>query len=145
MRADQTRFTDDDMIVIHELLVYSTIEMMRALLVSGKTELPDDLAVGMRHNRYQVPIAQILSNFGADGAKHNRIYSACGLAISPGSEDVNGQNNPQNVFGGRAESSLAWAGGRAHFGKCVNCNQKTLVGVKNWCKACISGHCGTKK
>lgn len=36
----------------------------------------------------------------------------------------------------------AWAGGEPRPGTCVNCDKKTMVGVKSWCKGCIKGHCG---
>lgn len=37
----------------------------------------------------------------------------------------------------------AWAGTEEpKKGICVNCDKKTLVGVKSWCKSCIKGHCG---
>ncbi|MBI5357837.1 hypothetical protein HZB74_03245 [Candidatus Saccharibacteria bacterium] len=37
----------------------------------------------------------------------------------------------------------AWAGTEDPVeGTCVNCEKKTKVGVKNWCKGCIKGHCG---
>lgn len=53
------------------------------------------------------------------------------------------------IFGGEiAESAAvskenAWAGtDKPARGTCVNCNKRTKVGVKNWCKGCIKGHCG---
>ncbi len=108
MRADGDRFTDDDMVVIHELLVFSSIEMMRAFHLesegllkadidaySGREASLAEIQATMNSELFQ----QALSNFGVEGAIHNRIYSACGLSISLGGEnDIS--NNPQAVFGG---------------------------------------------
>jgi hypothetical protein len=144
MRANEHRFTDDDMVVLHELLVFSTIEMMRAFHLE-KTAL-----VGSGSGAYQgrelhmmslqamnaESFQNVLSNFGADGARHNRIYSACGLSISLGGE-VNEFEGPQSAFGGLSRKELSWHGGIIKKGKCVNCFKETDVGVASWCKKCI--------
>jgi hypothetical protein len=48
-----------------------------------------------------------LSGFGADGARNNRGYSACGTAIFAGEEQTNPYAGPQIAFGGidQAEQS----------------------------------------
>jgi hypothetical protein len=106
MRAN-SQFTTDDWAVMHELLVYSTIEMMRALylkeaaLKRGETyEGHDMMPVSMSLLESTDPMSfqAMLGGFGADGAKNNRTYSACGLSISLGNE--NAENNPQSAFGG---------------------------------------------
>ncbi len=43
------------------------------------------------------------------------------------------------------DETNSWHGGRVKRGKCVNCKERTEVGVKDWCKKCISGHCGSRK
>lgn len=43
----------------------------------------------------------------------------------------------------RISKENAWAGTENPVeGTCVNCDKKTKVGVKSWCKGCIKGHCG---
>jgi hypothetical protein len=100
MRANTQEFTDDDSVVLHELLVYSTIELMRALHIgneSRETTSAGAMANHMQHieaNLFQ----NMLTNFAVDGATNYRIYSACGLAISAGVDRV--QDGPQSAFGG---------------------------------------------
>jgi hypothetical protein len=111
MRADTESFSDDDATVLHELLVYSTIEMMRALHVRTKQLLDNPnimswkgtLDVAYLQSLDAASFQNMLSGFGADGAKNNRTYSACGLSISLGGPD--GSGDPQSIFGG-AENSL---------------------------------------
>jgi hypothetical protein len=107
MRANGDRFTDDDSIVLHELLVYSTIEMMRALhLQATEPGIKSDsfysaeyLDIAYLQSLDASSFQNMLGGFGADGARNNRTYSACGLAISPG-ETGNFGENPQHAFGG---------------------------------------------
>ncbi|MDL2363317.1 MAG: hypothetical protein QFB86_02975 [Patescibacteria group bacterium] len=143
MRENEKQFTDDDMAVIHELLVFSTIEMMRA--VHLKEPAPNFVSSGasavvmfnqahiesMNEQEFQ----KVLSGFGATGARENRVYSACGLSISLGGEP--GNDDPQSAFGGLSSKELSWHGGSIKKGKCVNCHKDTDVGVKSWCKKCI--------
>ncbi len=107
MRANEQQFTDDDMVVVHELLVYSTIEMMRAFHLN-KTKAGQDCLITYHGRELDVAYLQelnvesfqdVLSGFGADGARHNRTYSACGLAISLG-EAALADKSPQSAFGG---------------------------------------------
>ncbi|HSX42954.1 MAG TPA: hypothetical protein VLF59_02610 [Candidatus Saccharimonadales bacterium] len=101
LRAKES-FSDDDSIVLHELLVYSTIEMMRALHI-GKTK---GNSSAMTHQNLQAIDAQsfqsLLSDLGADGARHNRGYSACGLEIAAG-EDKSEGGDPQAAFAGHGK------------------------------------------
>jgi hypothetical protein len=109
MRANKDRFTDDDSVVLHELLVYSTIEMMRALHL-GKTDLHDGRPYSKYTNSQLDPaylesisaasFQSILGGFGAEGAREGRTYSACGLSISLGGDNV--EEGPQGIFGGKA-------------------------------------------
>jgi len=107
MRANEWQFTDTDMTVIHELLVYSTIEMMRDLHIkSASSEQNDpqlnfDAVADAAHLQAMNAEAfqKALSDFGANGARQNRTYSACGLSISLGGENQ-GADGPQTVFGG---------------------------------------------
>jgi hypothetical protein len=108
MWVNTQKFTDDDMVVLHELLVYSTIEMMRALHLK-ETKLPSasnyhDRYIDAVHLQSLNPVAfqSALSSFGAEGARNNRSYSACGLSISPGETD-GFSSSPQQAFGGRTE------------------------------------------
>ncbi|HVW23056.1 MAG TPA: hypothetical protein VHB51_01030 [Candidatus Saccharimonadales bacterium] len=146
MQANPDRFTDEHMVVLHELLVYSAIEMMRALHLS-KTQ------PGNKNNGIQVNMAQLqqlsaldfqraLSVFAAEGASNNRAYSACGLVIALGEGDPSGMDgtNRQGAYGGVDQlerEKLSWHGGKIKKGTCVNCKKETKVGVKNWCKKCI--------
>lgn len=95
MRTHEQQFTDDDMIVLHELLVYSTIEMMRALH-TGATEQSNAANLQLLN---QTAFQNMLAGFGAEGAINNRTYSACGLSISPGDRN-NLDGSPQSAFGG---------------------------------------------
>ncbi|HTB48668.1 MAG TPA: hypothetical protein VK712_01150 [Verrucomicrobiae bacterium] len=104
MRSNGDRFTDDDSIVLHELLVYSTIEMMRALHLraaqtGAKINSPSSATypdIAYLQSLDSAAFQNALGGFGADGARNNRTYSACGLAISLGEGE-----NPQAVFGGK--------------------------------------------
>lgn len=105
MRADPNRFTSDDSIVLHELLVYSTIEMMRALHLqkTGPSRVPgqaheESSLSAYLHTAEAASFQNILSSFGADGARNNRIYSACGLSIALGEDGT--KDGPQAAFGG---------------------------------------------
>jgi hypothetical protein len=147
MRANENRFNDDDMTVLHELLVYSTIEMMRALHLSKTAQTHTKSYVkqvgGVNLAHLQSLDAQAfqraLGGFGADGAKNNRGYSACGLSIALGGEMPGSEitDSPQSVFGGLTREEKSWHGGAVKKGKCVNCKEETDVGVKSWCKKCI--------
>jgi hypothetical protein len=105
MRANEQQFTDDNMVVLHELLVYSTIEMMRAMLLKKSKHINGnssehkyrELDVVYLQSLANQSFQHILSGFAATGARNNRAYSACGLSISPGET---ASNNPQDVFGG---------------------------------------------
>lgn len=107
MRVNEDRFTDEDMAVLHELLVYSTIEMMRALHVSKTASHtrsvvyrgPDVSAIYLQAMSGQ-EFQKALSNFGAVGARNNRTYSACGLSISLGGHESQEAGTPQAAFGG---------------------------------------------
>jgi hypothetical protein len=111
MQSNSEHFTDDDSIVLHELLVYSTIEMMRALHLqatkpganSNSLFNTDYLDVAHIQSLDSASFQSMLGGFGGEGAQHNRTYSACGLAISLGEMD-NLTESPQRAFGD-AESS----------------------------------------
>ncbi len=110
MRSDKTQFTEDDSVVLHEMLVYSTIEMMRAqhlrkTIVNSNHSIPSYGGVLFDADYLQAVdpslFQEALSSFGAEGARSNRTYSACGLSISLG--ENNGQDSsdgPQTAFGG---------------------------------------------
>lgn len=111
MRANPDRFTNDDSAVLHELLVYSTIEMMRALHIKNKLQSPNTITF---YSNAQPDIAHLqslspgafqnmLGGFGAEGARNNRTYSACGLSISAGNNErtsLESADSPQTTFGG---------------------------------------------
>ncbi len=148
MRVNESRFTDDDMVVVHELLVYSAIEMMRALHLDNKVTGQDDDSYrvsGFSAGYIQTLDAQSFQNamtiYAADGAANNRVYSACGLSISLG----DGRNGSvQEAFSG-VDGKQEWFGRYKMKGTCVNCNEGPKdVGEKSWCRDCIKGHCGTK-
>ena len=114
MQTKQDEFTDDDSIVLHELLVYSTIEMMRALylkeaessLVSTNSTYDNSyLNVSYLQSMSVASFQEALSNFGAEGAKNGRTYSACGLSISAGKD--NNDKNPQKTFGGADSNNIS--------------------------------------
>ncbi|MGH7241622.1 MAG: hypothetical protein ACREGB_04980 [Candidatus Saccharimonadales bacterium] len=101
MRANRNSFTDDDAVVLHELLVYSTIEMMRALHL-GQTDAKSFTAQA-NNGTYLTQIdamafQNMLGDFGAEGARNNRVYSACGIEMNLGGD--NPDLNPQSTFGG---------------------------------------------
>ncbi len=116
MTDSKNSFIADDAAVLHELLVYSTIEMMRAFhlqktkphaIQRSTTHLVAPMNASAMQTIDPSAFRVMLSDFGADGAKNNRSYSACGLAISLGDElgelpDLANMfnNNPQTVFGG---------------------------------------------
>lgn len=100
-------FNEDDSIVLHELLVYSTIEMMRSLHLKNTVFdhvnahanfIEANLIAEQLRNIDASSFQKMLGGFGAEGAKNNRKYSACGISISAGGEE--GEGGPQGVFGG---------------------------------------------
>ncbi len=74
-------FNDADAAVIHELLVYSTIEMIRSLHQNNVSY--DDAVRSMNGAEGFIGA---LSAYGATGAEEGRDYFACGLSISPGDQ-----------------------------------------------------------
>lgn len=149
MRTDRSRFTDDDTVVLHELLVYSTIEMMRALHLRQANTFTSLGAVDSRINNTNAlsnpaEFQRMLSDFGAMGAAQNRTYSACGLSISLG--DNPERNNPQNVFGGvdggssnEDANSWKWKKGVCRVNNCPTRPGATEVGPCDVCRGC-QGH-----
>lgn len=149
MQSYPDKFTEDDMVVMHELLVYSTIEMMRAIHVEARSgDNLNDVEKGYYHYDAHTEyirsamasgqLDQAIGGFSGIGASNNRGYSACGLSISPGEEASNGADGPQSAFGGaESRERLSWHGGKIKKGKCVNCKERTDVGVASWCKKCI--------
>jgi hypothetical protein len=134
MRASGERFTDDDSAVLHELLVYSTIEMMRALhLGNTGSNLEAVHLQSVNPSLFQ----NMLSGFGADGAKNNRMYSACGLSIGLGNSSGK-EKGPQAAFGGVDEASDEDRLGSRWF-SCpkghLNYRRKANVPEKS-CRAC---------
>jgi hypothetical protein len=159
MRANADQFTDDDAVVLHELLVYSTIEMMRALhLKKSETFSITYERVETTPNYLQTTndalFLNMLSGFGAEGAKNNRTYSACGLAISLG--DKGSKDGPQFAFGGSLDGlstplinkpeefgnsednkeNWKWKSGICVVSECPTRPRKTKVGPCNVCKTC---------
>ena len=123
MRAAVNEFVDDDAVVLHELLVYSTIEMMRALHLqeqnlqeSGEGDI--HLLAAVLESADAASFQNMMGGFGADGARNGRTYSACGLKINLGADraiDENDPqlqlekllNDPQHVFGGQDKARRA--------------------------------------
>lgn len=137
MRANQSRFTDDDMAVIHDLLVYSAIEVMRAIhlkkiesrIARGKTSISSLNVTQLRSLDVQA-FQSALGGFGADGAKNNRTYSACGLAIMPGGEG-DGIMGPQAVFGGVDSRVCAKEVKNGQEVHCPYCNENVKAIVES--------------
>jgi len=141
MRTNPDQFTGDDSIVLHELLVYATIEMMRALYLQktdshrGPAQNNARLVAAFLQSANPEIFQSMLSGFGAEGAKNNRIVSACGLEINVGA----GENpaSPQSAYGGQAEMR----GNNGGMIRCIKCRQyvpkKQVVKKDCWeCPAC---------
>ncbi len=121
MATDKTRFSDKEAIILHELLVYSTIEMMRALhLRSSHYSVDRSYVPPYEYMRMQAlsteSFQSMLTEYGAEGARNNRSYSACGLEISLGREGGI-FDKPGQVFGGLSSSEDRY--GSRYF-KCSN-------------------------
>lgn len=140
MRSNKNQFTNDDSIVLHELLVYSTIEMMRALHLKV-----DKLCGGITKNNFDRTYFQLmnpsafqnmLGSFGNEGARNNRIYSACGLEISPGetSEKI---VNLQKAYAGNDVEDCDFISK-----ECPVCKKKNVRTIVT--KSHISGDCGCR-
>jgi hypothetical protein len=125
MRADGSQFNSDDSVVLHELLVYSAIEMMRALHLKktavdhadrtiqiADAYLNPDYLQSISSSSFQ----NILGSFGAEGARSGRTYSACGLSISLGDSNINPDASPQKAYGGVGESEEASGGAEDKYG-----------------------------
>ncbi len=166
MRVNPDEFTNEDFIVLHELVIYSTIEMMRALHIEKIVTPTHNHAPQSRALYLQTmsgpEFQSVLSGFGAVGAKNGRAYSACGLAISAGEDAATAGNNmvdsPQTTFGGiDKEGQKKERGGEdgdCEFisKECPMCgekNVKTTVKKIKWGpkkgKKHISGDCGCSK
>ncbi len=133
MEVNQDKFSDEDFIVIHELLVYSTIEMMRALhLQAAEQVIKSDsfrnagyLNIAYLKSLDQASFQDALGSFGAEGARNNRTYSACGLAISPGGKS-NPDESPQHAFGGNCPEVK-----NGQITKCPHCKKIVRAIVPN--------------
>lgn len=115
MRASDS-FDDNDTAILHEVLVYSTIEMMRALHIDrskpnknftgvAQDHLLADFIEQHLHEADTESFQGMLGGFGAAGAAQGRGYSACGLSISLGEERQSSNadamtSGPQSRFGG---------------------------------------------
>jgi len=129
MRANKDQFTDDDSVVLHELLVYATIEMMRALHMGSSRQRGHMSASAYLQSVGSTQFQTMLSGFGADGARNNRTYSACGLSINAGEDDENGaEDSPQMAFGGNGSGAEIFA-----EKKMMNC---PFCGAKVWGDPC---------
>lgn len=75
----------------------------------------------------------------------NEVMAGCGGSVKGLSFDG---LSPEEVFDSiftdvEKKKELSWHGGHVKRGTCVNCHEGPKdVGVKSWCKDCISGHCG---
>lgn len=141
MRADGG-FTGDDSIVLHELLVYSTIEMMRALHL--KKDIAGQDCRYANHDAGYLQLAgasfqSALSDLGADGARSNRVYSACGLSITLGKDGQGGNGDkPQAAFGGVDRTGEKSENDKIpSIIKCIACKRPSpkekVVKAKSWC------------
>jgi hypothetical protein len=151
MWSNPYKFTDDDMVVLHELLVYSTIEMMRALHAESLQLFSSEQPSSYLNVRSNVVYSQVhdptlflnmLTNFGAEGARNNRVYSACGLGIAPGDPGNSGEN-PQSAFGGQANDGDQKFGDDDKYGsrefdcpKCKRTNRRPRNQLISHCQQC---------
>lgn len=99
----------------------------------------------------EAEIAREFSGALQRAALRREVMNACGGAVSVSVDsllNLSPEKALNAIFGLGLEAeqtdSLAWAGGDSHWGECANCEDYTEVGVKNWCKSCIKGHCGSK-
>lgn len=151
MRTNADRFTDDDMIVLHELLVYSTIEMMRGLYTGSMQPTTSDVSdfsvrgcpnAGYLQSLDPAAFQGALAGFGAEGARNNRTYSACGLSISLGNT-TSSNENPQDAFGGNADRADAKLADEDKYGsrefncpKCKRANRRPRNKLIPNCQKC---------
>lgn len=82
-----------------------------------------------------------LADAALQKAEKTAKSSSCPGAIQDKREAIDG-DLPKD---GLTSNTDSWHGGRVKKGRCVNCKERTEVGVKDWCKKCITGHCGGKK
>lgn len=77
-------------------------------------------------------------------SERGEVMAGCGGSVSVKSlSEMEPDDALDSVFGVDKKKELSWHGGRIKKGRCVNCHEGPKdVGVKNWCKNCISGHCG---
>lgn len=153
MRANEKKFTDDDMIVLHEMLVYSTIEMMRALHIEKNKPIYDDGIVYQNNaSRFAhtqsvmdpVAFQRALGGFGAEGARNNRTYSACGLSISLGGETREDDgDNLQSVSRGFSQAESEDGDCTFVSKRCPKCGAKNVLTKVT--KTRITGSCGCSK
>jgi hypothetical protein len=70
----------------------------------------------------------------------NKTFSGCGVTL--GANSLEPELDALGYGSKSKEEELSWHGGKIKDGTCTNCSEKTKVGVENWCKSCIKGHCG---
>ncbi|HET7060306.1 MAG TPA: hypothetical protein VFH99_03270 [Candidatus Saccharimonadales bacterium] len=134
MRSDEDHFGDEEAIVLHELLVYSTIEMMRAFHLQATEPGAKNssffnighLDVAHLQSLDAASFQSMLGGFGADGARNNRTYSACGLAISLGGTS-NPSESPQHAFGGKTCPEVK----NGQITRCPHCKKTVKAIVPN--------------
>lgn len=83
MSKNSNVFSEADATVLHEMLVYSTIEMIRSLHVgqANSGAVASDIMSSGSDSFYQA-----LSSYGSTGASKGRSYQACGLEIGLGND-----------------------------------------------------------
>jgi hypothetical protein len=124
MRANSEQFTWDDWAVLHDVLVYSTIEMVRALHLQESALLlgPDPEGFSavsplplLLQSANTQSLQSMLGGFGANGARNGRTYSACGVAISLGGKGKNGGNDSGGSRSERSSSDDQAEGGACEY------------------------------
>lgn len=93
-----------------------------------------------RENLSYISVVVEMEIAGRNAQAANKMYSGCGASIGKKTAE---EELAELGFGNKSKEELSWHGGKIKKGKCVNCNEGPKeVGVKDWCKDCISGHCG---
>ncbi|MEK7626326.1 MAG: hypothetical protein AAB423_03185 [Patescibacteria group bacterium] len=105
MRAsNKAGFTDSDAKLLHQLVIYSSIEMFRSSLEGHSVqEVQQDMSE-FAQMAVQENLANVMALFALGGAKEGRTYSSCGRMIDfaemlkelTGSQE---DQTPQEVFG----------------------------------------------
>lgn len=147
--ANTDKFTDRDARLMHQMVVYSTIEMLRSLVAKPENNDLIDYQIQavidqdeLMHMQQEM-INSVVAGFAARGLKAGRSYSSCGGAIKLAEqiqEMIEGTDSIQEAYGGRPRRcKILKDGDRTN---CPHCGKRDVkVAIENKELKCDNGKC----